>query len=219
MRRELRDYFTQCQNETMDLYNKTLDLLLEKGIVSRPPFIYPSDQVEFIKQQGFMEGLLGGKRPLDCIEISNLYWNLKKIQLSKTITIAFAQIAKSDEVKKFLWRGVEIYRKHIEIFEALLTINNLPTPKSEEAEVTNSTISPFSERLMMFHKALFGSTTISSYGTAIATCHRKDLGVHYSRLLVEMANYMEDGFHIMITNNWAEQPPLAPDRKDLAMNK
>lgn len=39
LRRDIRDYFVECQSETMELFNKSLDLLLEKGIVSRPPVI------------------------------------------------------------------------------------------------------------------------------------------------------------------------------------
>ncbi|WLD92863.1 DUF3231 family protein [Alkalihalobacillus sp. AL-G] len=215
MRRDVRDYFVQCQNETMDLFNKSLDLLLEKGIVSRPPFINPSNKFEFIEQQKFMAGILGGKRPLNCIEISNVFWDLKKIQLSKSLTMAFAQVAKSQEVKEYLWRGAEIYSKHIEVYESILSQNNLPHPKSEEAEITNSTIAPFSDRLMMYHKSLLGSTTIGMYGSAIGTAQRADLVTHFTRLMGEMAKYMEDGLNIMIEKKWAEQPPLADDREEL----
>jgi hypothetical protein len=216
MRRDMRDYFVQCQNETMELFNISLDLLLEKGIVSRPPFINPSDRYEFIKKQSFKEGILGGKRPLNCIEVSNVYWDLKKIQLSKSVTMGFSQVAKSQEVKQYLWRGVEIYKKHIEVFESIFSQDHLPQPKSEESEVTNSTTAPFSDRLMMYHKSLFGSTTIGVYGSAIGTCQRTDLGTHFLRLMTEMAHYMNDGFNIMIENKWAEQPPLADDRAKLA---
>lgn len=61
IRRDVRDYFVQCQNETMALFNNSLDLLLEKGLVSRPPFINSYDKVEFVEKQAFMKGLLGGK--------------------------------------------------------------------------------------------------------------------------------------------------------------
>ncbi|MFP5116059.1 DUF3231 family protein [Bacillaceae bacterium C204] len=219
MRRDVRNYFAQCQIETMELFNNSLDILLEKGIVSRPPFINPADQVEFIEKYNFIEGIFGGKRPLDCIEISNLYWDLKKIQLSKSLTMGFSQVAKTQEAKLHLWRGVEIYNKHIEILESILAQDHLPKPKSEEAEVTQSTTAPFSDCLMMYHKSVLGSTTIGSYGTGIGTCQRIDLGIHFSRLLTEMAQYMEDGMNIMIKYKWAEQPPLTDDRKKLSTER
>jgi hypothetical protein len=219
MRRDIRDYFVKCQVETMELFNISLDLLLEKGIVSRPPFINPSATYEFIEKQNFMEGLVGGRRPINCIEISHIFWDLKKIQLSKSITMGFAQVAKSQEVTKYLWRGVDIYSKHIETFESILSQDHLPTPKSEEAEITNSTTSPFSDHLMMYHKSLFGATSIGIYGAAIGTSQRIDLATHYTRLVAELAKYMEDGFNIMIKNKWAEQPPMADDRKELALDQ
>ncbi|MGJ9383810.1 DUF3231 family protein [Salipaludibacillus sp. CF4.18] len=180
VRRDIRDYYTQCQNQTMELFNKSLDLLLEKGIVSRPPSISPPTSIEFIEKKAFVKGFLGSERPLSCIEISHIFWDLKKIQLSRAVSMAFAQVAQADKVKKFLWRGSEMYKKHIEIFESILAMEDLPTPKSDDAEISNSTTSPFSDRLMMFHKLLFGSTTIGFYGTAIGTCQRGDLSIHYS---------------------------------------
>jgi hypothetical protein len=145
-----------------------------------------------------------------------VFWDLKKIQLSKSLAIGFAQTAKSQKVRQYLWRGIEIYSKHIEILGNLLSNDHLPQPKSEEGEISNSTIAPFSDRLMMYHKSLLGATTIGFYGTAIGTCQRIDLSTHFSRLLVEMGKYMEDGFEIMIENKWAEQPPMADDRGEIA---
>lgn len=219
IRQDVRDYFTQCQTETMDLFNMTVPLLLQKGIVSKPPYIYPPDTTELIRSKRFMKGILGGERPLSCIEISHVFWDLKKIQLSRAFTIAFAQVAKSKEIGKFLWRGAEMYAKHVEVFESIMSINHLPQPKSEETEITNSTIPPFSDRLMMYHKSLFGSTTLALYGTAIGSCQRADLVMHYARLMAELTKYMGEGFQIMIKNEWIEQPPLAEDREALAIKR
>ena len=79
--------------------------------------------------------------------------------------------------------------------------------------ITNSIIAPFSDRLMMYHKSLFGSSTIGIYGTAIGTSLWIDLGAHYTRLVAKMAQYMEDGFNIMIIYQWAEQPPMGRRKK------
>nr|WP_263326263.1 DUF3231 family protein [Neobacillus sp. Marseille-Q6967] len=189
---------------------------MEKGIVSRPPFINPPNNYEFVESNNYMKGLLGGQRPLNCIEISNIYWDLKKIQMDKSLCIGFAQVAKSQEVKKFIWRGVEISTKQIEILESILSQDHLPQPKSEEAEITSSTTAPFSDRLIMYHKMVVGSVTVGLFGSAIATCQRFDLGMHYSRFIMENADYMTDGFKIMVKNKWVEQVPLTDDRKKLA---
>ncbi|SHN04980.1 DUF3231 family protein [Gracilibacillus kekensis] len=219
VRRDIRNYFVECQNETMKLFNDSVDTLLEMGVVSRPPTISPADSVHFVEKQAFIEGLLGGNRPLSCIEISHLFWDLKKVELSKAFTMAFSQVADSKEAKKYLLRGSKMYSKHIEILQSVLALEELPFPESISSEITNSTISPFSDRLMMYHKSFFGGTTISFYGTAIGTSQRADLVLHYTRLAAEMTKYMEDGLNIMIENKWLEEPPLCDDREKLTKIK
>lgn len=216
MRSDIREYYVKCQNETMELFNRSLDLMLEKGTVSRPPFINPPEEYGFVQSKNFMQGILGGERTLNVIEISNIYWDLKKAQLDKAICIAFAQVAKSQEVKDLIWRGVKIGDKQIEILETLLSQDHLSSPKSEDTEVTNSTIAPFSDRLMMYHKLLIISTQIGLYGTAIGTCQRYDLGTHFYRFMMEASDFAKDGFKLMIKNNWVEQVPLADDREKLS---
>ncbi len=127
--------------------------------------------------------------------------------------MAFSQVAKSEEVRNFLWRGSEMYSKHIEIFQSVLLKEQLPHPKTSDSEITDSIIPPFSDRLMIFHKALFNSTTIGFYGVAIGTCQRADLVAHYIRLVAEMVKYTEDGMNILIKNKWLEEPPLTTDRE------
>jgi hypothetical protein len=58
--------------------------------------------------------------------------------------------------------------------------------------------------------------SIGYYGTGIAQSPRVDIGVMYSRLMVEIQFYSEDGSNIMIHNKWLEQPPIASDRDELA---
>ncbi|GAA3332464.1 hypothetical protein GCM10020331_092700 [Ectobacillus funiculus] len=41
----------------------------------------------------------------------------------------------------------------------------------------------------------------------------------YSRLLIEILKFAEDGANIMISEGWLEQPPMAVDRKKLAEEK
>lgn len=215
-RRDIRDYFVQNQNETMELFNRATDLMLEKGILSRAPFINPPNHYEFVQNESFIQGILGGERPLNSIEISDIFWNLKKAQLDKALCMAFAQGAQSQEVKDLLWRWVKMMGKHVEILETLLSNDRLPSPRSEDAEITNSTISPFSDRLIMYHKMIISSTQLGLYGTAVATCQRYDLGIHFSRLSMELADILKDGYKLMIKHKWAEQVPLADDREKLS---
>jgi hypothetical protein len=109
-------------------------------------------------------------------------------------------------------RGKEIAEKHENVFREVLLKDDLPLPSTWDSATSQSTVAPFSDKLMMFHVNILNATSIASYGTSIAGSLRKDLSADYSRLTLEVIKYADDGVKIMIKNNWLEQPPQAVDR-------
>jgi hypothetical protein len=77
-RSDLRDYYIQCNQSSMELYQKSINVLLSKGLYSRPPYISTPEKVDFVERQSFLNGWFEGKRPLNSIEISDIFFNLKK---------------------------------------------------------------------------------------------------------------------------------------------
>ncbi len=215
-RSDIRDYYTQCNHSSTDLYNKTTDILLSKGIFSRPPHISIPDKAEFVKKQSFLNGWFADRRPLNAIEISNIFFNLEKDLVSRALHIGFSQVTKSKEVTDFMVRGTDMTYKHIEVFSSILHENDLPSPNHWESEVTNSTTSPFSDKLMMFHSLLLLSTAVGFYGAGMAVCMRRDIGLQYQRIITETQKLTEDGAELFIDKGWMEQAPQADDRKKLA---
>lgn len=218
-RQDVRNYFLKCFLEASELFNHSLNLLLSKGLVTRPPYVQPDTHPEYVQSQGFLAGYFGQHRALASVEISHLHFDIKKIDLSKSFTLGFAQVAQSKEVREFLLRGAEIYTKQIEVLSSILRDNDLAVPQSETSEVTNSTVAPFSDKLMMFHKAVFSSTTMGLFGASIGTSLRRDIGAIYARLLTEMMKYCEDNANIMIKNGWLEKAPSAVDREKIVRNQ
>ena len=88
-RRDIRDYFTSCNASAVELCNRTKNILQEKGVYSRPSVISPPERSDFVKNDNFLVGWFGEKRPLSCIEISDIYFNLKKSILAKAVMVAF----------------------------------------------------------------------------------------------------------------------------------
>jgi hypothetical protein len=136
--------------------------------------------------------------------------------MGAALIAGFAQVAKAKEVTQFMIKGIEIAKKHIKLFGSKLEESNLPVPTSWASEITNSTTFTFSDRLMMFFTTGMIGLSIGYYGTAIAQSPRIDLGVMFNRLSLEIQFYSEDGSNILINNKWMEQPPMAPDRDELA---
>lgn len=97
-------------------------------------------------------------------------------------------------------------------------MDSLPVPMTYDQEVTDSTESPFSDKLMMFHFSLMIYAGVGNYGIAISESQRTDLVVDYSRFNMEVLKLSEDGASLLIENEWLEQPPMAANRRDLAKN-
>ncbi|HYK71789.1 MAG TPA: DUF3231 family protein [Pseudoneobacillus sp.] len=212
-------YFSKCNSETMELYQRTMKVMLYKGIKSRPPFINAPEKIDFIKKQSFLNGWFGNRRPLNAIEISGIFFNMQKTVVKIGLELGFSQVAHSKELRKYFQRGATICEKQFNTLSTILTDDFLPSPQSWSSEVTNSTIAPFSDKLMLFHIVTLVSTAMGYYGAGLAVSQRRDLAAKYELLIAEIGLYAEDGANLLIDNGWLEQPPMAEDRDRLAERK
>ena len=215
-RLDLCEYFTECLNESAKLFNKATEIMLTKGTFVRAPFIPVSKKVEYVKKQSYLAGWFGHRRPLSAVEMSQIYFNLIQNQLGRTLLMGFSQVAKSQQVRDYMVRGRNISDKHVEIFGSLLSKEFLPSASAWDTMPTDSTVSPLSDKLMMFHTETLNSIGIGHYGRGLGLSPRRDLGANYTRLTAEIVQFAEDGTNIMIENEWLEQPPQAADRDVLA---
>lgn len=216
-RLDIIDYFKECLSSSAELLDRSVQLSLSKGIFARAPFIPKEENVQYVKKQHYLSGgWFSDKRPLNAIEITNLYFNIERNTLGTALIIGFNQVASSKEVRQYMARGRDISRKHVELFSKLLHEDYLTVPSTWDAQPTDSNTSPFSDKLMMFHISTMNAAGIGQYGASIGVCQRADLVVTYTRLMAEIGKYAEDGANIMIKNGWMEKPPQAANRKKIA---
>jgi len=152
------------------------------------------------------------------MEIAHLYGNIQTSALAPAICIGFSQVAVSKEVKKFLIKSRDKASKHIELLGKKLKECYLKVPMTWNDTVTDSTTSPFSDKLIMFHLNSKMATVIGDYGISLAASARRDLALLYGGMITELGLFVEDGAKIMIENGWMEQPPSAADRDALPNN-
>jgi len=215
-RLDIREHFNACLQSSAELYNRSANVLLEKGLYIRPPYIPYPKLSEFVEEQNFLAGWIGNQRPLTSTEISFLFLNLFRNTLGGAYLTGFAQIADSKEVRKFMTRGAEIAKHHGAVFSKFLSESNITTPVSWSLTVTTNQEPVFSDKLLMFHTNALNNAGMAYYGQSLAGSPRKDLATAYSRLMIEIGEYITDGTQIMISKGWFEKAPSAPDRKDLA---
>jgi Protein of unknown function (DUF3231) len=215
-RKDIKDFFIHTLDSTVKLITQINEVLEEKGALVKPPKIPIPKRIDFAKRQSYLHGFFGDNRPLHALEISHLFDNTENNATSKALLIAFSQVAKTEKVKKFMIRGKEISNKHIEVCSQKLHKDNLPSPKSLDDLVSVSTIAPFSDKLMLWHKIDMFSMKIRSYANGASLNGRRDIGAMYAKFIMDVSLYVEDGANIMIDHGWMEQPPEAVDREDLA---
>jgi hypothetical protein len=216
VRKDLRDFYDACDNDGKKMYHQTIELLLEKGSFQRDPLFYPAKNPELIESDDFTDGIFGKGRKLSATEIISISFNLKKSIMAKTLSIAFSQVAQSKEVRKFLSDSEKTADQQIQTFSKIMHEDNLPTPRSWETEVTTSTESPFSDKLMMYHTGFLFQAAQVYHGTGLASAMRTDLITTFESIILKNLMVTKKWFNIMEKKKWLEQPPLAPNRKELA---
>jgi hypothetical protein len=214
-RSDVSDFFRNLLVSVSELHDKARKVLLSKGLYIRPPQIPMPKKVDFVEKQSFLFDFIGHKRPLTAIEITHLFIGIQSNALGKAMMMAFAQVCKNEDVKQFFLEGKGIANKHIKKFSSILNNEDIPVPMGWDSLVADSTVAPFSDKLMMFHTTYLIALGIGNYGAAAGICQRMDLNATYVRLAAEIALFAEDGANIMINHAWLEEPPLSTDRKAL----
>ncbi|HLT57014.1 MAG TPA: DUF3231 family protein [Bacillota bacterium] len=219
IRPDVRDLLIQIDKDTINFMvavNKTLE---NKGYLTKAPNIPVPKEVSFVARQSYLAGFLGDVRPLHALEIAHLQDNIENNVTSKGLLIGFSQVVQHKKVKDFMRRGTEITLEHIKECLAKLHENNLPGPPLLDDLVQPTTIPPFSDKLMIFHKIDMFSMKIRSYANATSLNGRRDIGLMYSKFILDVGKYTEDGANIMIDEGWFEKMPEAVDREELLDNK
>ncbi|EDL66498.1 DUF3231 family protein [Bacillus sp. SG-1] len=219
LREDYIKYISECIKETMELYEKTSKILLEKGIISKPPVLNNKAKVDFIDKQSFMTGWFGDRRPINAIEISGTYLNIQKTVGKMVLELGFGQVARSKKVRDYMDRGRKVCQKQYERLSQMLKEDNLHVPTTFETEVTDSTVPPFSDKLMLYHVTTLLSSAVGYYGEALSMSQRRDFSAAYMKMIAEIGILAEDGMNLLIENGWMEQPPTATDHDSLSKRK
>jgi hypothetical protein len=86
----------KCIKTSDEIYRKSTEVLLGKGILGKAPTILIPDRVDFIYNKNYLGSYLGDlfedQRPLNAIEIGELYSIIEIQELFKTLLIGYRQV-------------------------------------------------------------------------------------------------------------------------------
>lgn len=215
-RADIRDFFSKCANECVDLYNKAAELRLSKGIFIRAPQVSVPKKVQYIKNHSFMTDFFGEKRPLLAKEITQIFGVIFINIMGVAITTGFGQVSNDKKICECIFEGKDLSSKIIAELTSIFMEEGIPIPSTSESFVTDSTVAPFSEKLMLMHVLIMCAQGVSSKGMAISASARGDLQSKYMKFLTQIMNYSKKCSDILIDNGWLEQPPQAVKHENLA---
>ena len=215
VRSDIRAFFSKRIYEYIDLYNNSTDLRVSKGIAVKAPRVEVPKEVQYIKSQSFITDWFGEKRPMLTVEITHIFGLIFANLMGRAISTAFGQVSKDKKISDYFFEGKELSTELIYELSALLTDEGIPIPSSSDSFVTDSTIAPFSEKLMLVHAALLNASAQSSLGMAMADTMRSDLVAMFIRYVTIIMKHTKKGANIMIDNGWLQQPPQAVKHENL----
>ena len=128
-RDDVYNFYADCIKTAMEIYHQSLKVLKSKGMYQPAPTISTPESIEFVHRQSFLTGWFGDRRPLNAMEITNIFFNIKRDQLTEALMLGFSQVAKSKESSQFMARIKQVL-KHTEIFSSLLHEDHLYSPGS-----------------------------------------------------------------------------------------
>jgi len=218
-RSDVRTFVMEAVKNAADLDEQATVVMQSKGLAIRPPYIAASEHARYIESTDFLGSFFGKQRMLNAMEITHLFLNLQSNGIAKALFIGFSQVAHSQELRKFFSRCADITDKHIEVFNTFVKESGLPGPMSLDSDTMASTMSPFSDKLMLYHVVAVMNMALGYYAAAIGASMRSDIVADYIRLVAEIEKLNLDCIQLLIDNGWAEEPPLSPDRKQLALSR
>jgi hypothetical protein len=206
-RQDIQDYFFDCTVSSKELFQKIVELAKNQPKYTSVPSIPSPHRVEFMESPGFISDLIGDKRPLNSSEISTLFFNSTKTGFIRSLSLAFSQVAVREDVRNFMLKNVKLAGKDAESFDAILQQDHLPIPAKWDDEITDSTISPFSDKLIMFHAGFLVNAALTYYGASLGSSYRSDIIVNYSKVFTHAMEAGAISYNILVKHGWLEKQP------------
>lgn len=215
--KEVNDVLKLNYDVANNYFMRATNYLLEKGVLPRPPYATMPTKVEFVEDKNYMSGfhIISEKRALNTIEVGYITEAIQSNIVGMQMMTGFAQVSKESEVKKYFIEGKELSKKTITDLSDLLLQSDIQPPSTWAGKATNSTIPPFTDKLMMYITSLLSSAGIGYTAMGTSFSMRSDLHLKFGVIAKDIFSFAVQGGKIMIKHRWMEEPPQMEDRNQL----
>ncbi|MEK5107382.1 DUF3231 family protein [Cytobacillus sp. FSL K6-0129] len=211
--------FTKALEKGSQLYRWAIKLQQEKGVFHPSPSIPIPEKIEIAEKNSYLNGFISEQRALSVVEIMNVYNDMQRNALGKALFLGLCQTVTSNDIKKFLRKGLDLFDENVQEFANTLIKDSISVSPTWDSEVLNSTTPPFSEKLMLYQVVIFIATLSGYYGTALGTTTRRDLTVMYAKIMTETLDLGNQSASLLIKYGWLEQAPQSVDHRNISKKK
>ncbi|GGH78738.1 hypothetical protein JOD43_001569 [Pullulanibacillus pueri] len=208
-RQDIIELYRDLTELTQTYYQLFTEYLLKEDLLARPPFTIMPHSTDTINDPHYLKGtnLFGDKRQLNTVEFGYLYHGIETNITGMQLMTGFAQCCKDEKVKDYFMKGMELSKHILKGTTNLLLQDNIQVPVTPGGTVTNSTESPFSERLMMFCTYLLCGFSLGSQSFGAAFNLRNDLILKQGLFGKDVYEFAREGIKIMVSKGWYPEPP------------
>lgn len=216
-RQDIRQFFRRLTAEAQEAYDQATQVLLEAGVLSRPPYVSMPKKVKFVHDKNYMTGFnwFSNERSLNTIEISLIHHAIETNLTGMQLMIGFAQVAHDQQVRNHFVKGMELSKKVETSLGEFLRQDYIEPPATHAGKATNSTVAPFTDKLMMYNTSILTTFGLGSNALGGAFSLRSDLPAKMAFLAKDIFDFAKQGGKIMIKNGWMEEPPQVENRNQL----
>ncbi|MCJ7841885.1 DUF3231 family protein [Lederbergia sp. NSJ-179] len=217
-RKDITDLYKRCSAFAEDIYEKTTQFLLSKGVLPKSPAVTLPNHVEFAESKDYRSGfkITGHRRSLNTVEVAYLYQAIEVNVDGMKLMTGFAQVAKIKDIRKHFFRGKELSKTIITKSSEILLDSDINPPSTPAGRVTDSTMSPFSDKLMIYNTSLLSSFGLGSDAIGTSFSLRKDLPLKMIPIVKDIFDFANEGGDLMIQHGLMEEPPPMEDRTQLS---
>ncbi|WP_430786820.1 DUF3231 family protein [Virgibacillus flavescens] len=195
---------------TETAYGQFTQYLLENNLYTRPTYVTMPKSIDYITDKNYLKGtdIIGEKRPLNTVEFGYLYQTIETNITGMQMLKGFIQATNDEDVKQYFTKGRELTKEIIsETSDKLLQDNIQPPLGTPGGNVTDSTMAPFSDKLMMFCNHLLSAYATGVGGFTSGFSLRNDLQTKGAIFAKDIFQYQRNGVKLMISKGWLEEPP------------
>ncbi|KAB7667155.1 DUF3231 family protein [Bacillus sp. B1-b2] len=208
-RKDIIDIYRELTELTQKYYLYFTEYLQQNKWMLDPPTINMPHSRSFLNDKDYMKGtnILGSRRGFNIVEYGLIYHSLESNILGMQLMKGFAQSSSDLEVKKYFQKGYELSKKIYKDTEEMLIESNIPSPSIPSGVVTNSTIPPFSEKLMLYCTYLLNGFSIGGQGFGAVFHLRNDVILQSGLFAKDVFAFGLKGARLMMEKGWLEEPP------------